>query len=287
MTRIGNLAIGLTIYRNKPIKEELTNEEEFKQIMDMVGYRSTCTNNCRLFFIYRSGGRARGGEISWQGLYAGVHFGYGLGNGDTTINPLPTAAIFINLAPQNQNPNPQGILGGVQVGYNYQMGKFVIGAETTFSLTDMRGTKTVSPITQNNGTPFPGAGNNISTHESTDYFGTVRLRAGAAPVPKLLLYATGGLAYGQVQYEANTDFRPVGTEQYPASFSKFKVGWTAGAGVEYALIRNMSIKAEYLYYNLGDESVTANPVPPLPPFGIEYTWKTQAHIFNIGLSYKF
>lgn len=229
--------------------------------------------------------------FSWQGLYAGVHLGYGWGKADTEIIPTPTAQIFVNLEKQTLSNDTKGILGGLQLGYNYQMGIFVVGAETSFALTDMRGSDIVSPITQNNGTPFPGEGNCISTHQSTDWLGTLRLRLGVTPTPRLLLYTTGGVAAGHVQYQANTDFRPVGTEQYASSFSKTKMGITAGAGAEFAVTRNISIKAEYLYYDLGDESAVALPSIPFgsgaPPFGVIYKWKTAGSIVDVGLSYRF
>jgi outer membrane immunogenic protein len=228
--------------------------------------------------------------FSWGGVYAGLHVGYGWGNADTELTPLPSAAIFVNLAPQTQDPNPNGVVGGLQAGFNWQKGILVLGVETDFSGSGMSGTNRTSPIIQNNGTPFPGAGY-IKVHQDTDWFGTLRLRVGATPIPKLLLYGTGGLAYGRVNYSANTNFLPPGTEQYPASFSKTKVGWTAGAGAEFALTKRWSVKAEYLYYDLGSESKTADPVPPFPPrfppYQIRYKWDTAAHILNIGLNFRF
>jgi outer membrane immunogenic protein len=224
--------------------------------------------------------------FSWGGLYAGVHIGYGWGNADTRVTPMPSATTFINLAPQTQSPDPEGVLGGAQVGFNWQRGPLVLGVETDFSWSGMSGKK-VRPIVQNNGTPFPGAGNFIRVEQNTDWFGTLRLRLGATPVSRLLVYGTGGLAYGRVNSSANTSFLPVGTEQYPGSVHTTKVGWTAGGGAEFALGRKWSVKAEYLYYDLGSESKVANPFPPLPPFHIRYVWEATAHTFNVGLNYRF
>ncbi len=226
--------------------------------------------------------------INWTGFYIGVHLGYGWSNNsDTDVTPLPTAAQFVNLAPTTLSPDPNGIIGGAQMGYNWQSGHFVVGIETDFSGSAMNGRETLSPIIQNNGTPFPGAGNFVTARQDLNWFGTLRLRAGFTPTCRLLVYATGGLAYGNVDYSANTDFRPIGTEQYPASFSKTKAGWTVGGGLEYALTQKWSVKAEYLYVDLGSESATASPVPPLPPFGVRYNWQTTAHTVNVGLNYKF
>jgi len=225
-------------------------------------------------------------SFSWTGIYVGAHFGYGKGNADTSVAPLPTAAIFINLLPQTLHPDPSGVLGGGQIGANWQSGRFVIGAEFDISGSGMDGTKTVTPIIQNNNTPFPGAGF-ITAHQDTTWLATLRPRVGVAIVPRLLVYGTGGLAFGHVNSSATTDFRPVGTETYPASFSKTKKGWIAGVGAEIGLTQRWSVKGEFQHYDLGSESITANPVPPLPPFQIAYRWESTANLVKFGINFKF
>lgn len=223
---------------------------------------------------------------SWSGFYVGGNIGYGWGNADTFFNPLPSAATFFNLLPQTLSPDPKGVFGGVQAGYNWQAGKFVIGVEADIQAADIHGSVLVNPIIQNNGTPFPGAGF-LAASQKIDWFGTVRGRAGFTPVDRLLLYATGGLAYGGVSSFATTDFRPVGTTQYPASSNNTKFGWTVGAGAEWAFAQNWSAKVEYLYIDLGSESATVNAIPLLPPFQVAYHWRTTEHTVRAGLNYKF
>jgi outer membrane immunogenic protein len=213
--------------------------------------------------------------------------GYGWGNGDTKVHPLPSAATFVNLLPQTLHPDPSGMIGGGQVGFNWQHGVWVAGGEMDVSGSGIGGTKIVTPITQNNGTPFPGAGNNITAHQDTSWLVTMRPRVGVTLVPRLLIYGTGGLAFGHVTYRANTDFRPVGTEQYPASFDHTRAGWVAGGGAEVGATDHWSVKAEFLHYDLGGVSFVASPVPPLPPFGISYEWETTANIVRGGVNYRF
>jgi outer membrane immunogenic protein len=194
------------------------------------------------------------------------------------------------MTPTTLRPNPSGFLGGAQGGYNWQTGHFVIGGEADISWSRMSGTATVTPIIKNNGTPFPGAGF-LTAHQDTKWFGTIRPRAGIA-FDRVLLYGTGGLAYGRVNYSANSDFRPgVPTSilffQYPASLSKTKTGWTVGGGVEVGINQHWSWKAEYLYYDLGNQSITANPIPANPPFQVSYRWETKAHTFNAGINFRF
>jgi len=227
-------------------------------------------------------------SYDWTGAYIGGHIGWGWGRANTTFTPLPTAALFNSLAPTTLRPEPRGLSGGAQAGYNWQTGHFVVGAEADFSWSRMSGTATVTPIIRNNGTPFPGNGA-LTAHQDTKWFGTLRPRAGVA-FDRVFLYGTGGLAYGHVNYAANTDFRPVGPPgpfQYPASISKTKTGWTVGGGVEIGINQHWSWKAEYLYYDLRKESSTANPVPANPPFQVAYTWETKAHTFNTGVNFRF
>ncbi|HVS82985.1 MAG TPA: outer membrane protein [Pyrinomonadaceae bacterium] len=220
---------------------------------------------------------------TWTGFYVGGHIGYGWGRANTSFTPLPTAVAFINLAPTTLRPDPKGFNAGGQVGYNHQWGSFVAGLEADISWSRMDGTATMVGFTQNTGAAWNGT---LTAHQDTTWFGTLRPRAGAA-FGRVLVYGTAGLAYGHVNYSANADFRPQGTIQYPASFGKTKKGWTAGGGAEIAVSKHVSVKAEYLYYDLGNESITANPVPANPPFQVAYTWQTKAHTFNAGVNFHF
>lgn len=228
-------------------------------------------------------------SYSWTGFYVGVNVGHGSSDGDTAINPLPTAAIFVNLLPQTLNLDPTGALGGGQMGYNWQHGHFVVGVEADIDAADIEKTTFVAPITQNNNTPFPGVGNHIIVEQRTDAISTVRPRIGFVLGSRFLVYGTGGLAIAHVGYTANTDFRPAGTEQYIANFSKTQKGWTAGGGAEFAIGRGFSLKGEYLRYSVGDQqSFTANPSIPLPPFQVNYTWHNSgAGFFRFGVNLKF
>ena len=225
-------------------------------------------------------------SFSWTGIYVGASFGHGSGNADTNVNPLPTATQFVNLAPTTLSPDPSGGIYGGQVGVNWQRNWLVVGAEFDIWGSSMDGTKVVSPIIQNNGTPFPGSGNNITAHQDTSWIGSFRGRAGIA-FNRVLVFGSGGMAFGHVTDFANTDFRPVGTEQYPAFLDQTKTGWIAGGGAEVAFNRHWSVKGEFLHYDLGSDSVTANPLLPLPPFQVNYKFNTTANLANFGVNFRF
>ena len=76
-------------------------------------------------------------------------------------------------------------------------------------------------------------------------------------------------------------------EQYPASINSTRTGWVVGGGGEWAFANNWTAKIEYLHLDLGTSSVTAAPVPALPPFSVTYNFKTTADIVRFGLNYKF
>jgi outer membrane immunogenic protein len=222
---------------------------------------------------------------NWTGGYIGGHFGYGWGKGDTRFEPLPSAATFINLQPQTVRVRPRGVLGGAQLGYNWQSGNVVFGGEGSFSAANIKKTVIVNPIIQNNGTPFAGAGF-LAAGQKIKWLGSVRPRIGGA-FGNVLVYGTAGFAFARIDYAATTDFRPVGTTQYPAAFSNTRKGWTAGGGVEVAVAKKVSIKGEYLYYDLGKTTFIANPTPALPPFQVQYTWQTKLHTFVGGVNFHF
>lgn len=225
------------------------------------------------------------GAYDWSGGYIGGHVGYGWGKGDTRFEPLPTAAAFINLQPQTVRVKPRGALGGVQAGYNWQFGNVVFGAEGSYAVANIKKTVIVNPIIQNNGTPFAGAGF-LSAGQKIKWLGSLRPRLGGA-FGNVLVYGTAGFAFARINYAATTDFRPVGTTQYPAAFSNNTRGWTAGGGVEVGVKKKVSVKGEYLYYDFGSATATVSPTPALPPFQVMYTWQTKLHTFNFGVNFHF
>jgi outer membrane immunogenic protein len=146
--------------------------------------------------------------------------------------PTPVVNDAIVAAPtwwafSNRNKNSAGVVGGGQIGFNYQFAApIVVGVETDFQGTSLG---------SNNSNWGYGSGGARLT-----WFGTVRGRLGWLVTPTLLLYGTGGFAYGQVQGGGWARFSSVGT------------GWTAGGGVEWMFMPNWSAKVEYLYTDLGN-----------------------------------
>jgi outer membrane immunogenic protein len=221
-------------------------------------------------------------SYDWTGWYIGAHLGYGWVNADTVDSPLYNGLPgHDTVIPSSLHPNPEGVTGGGQFGYNLQRGCFVFGIEADLSASAMSGTSTAAPINLD-GASIPGS--QIMSHEDISWYGTLRPRLGYTVTPLLLLYGTGGLAYGHANYTA-TEAYP--TNQFLGSVSNTKVGWTAGGGVEYAIGKRWSLKAEYLYVDLGSQSVLVDSVPPNPPYQSKWEWNTAFHVVSIGMNIKF
>jgi outer membrane immunogenic protein len=202
---------------------------------------------------------------SWTGCFVGVAGGGVWGrsrhiSGDTATLGLDITNDF----------NMNGGIAGIEYGCNWQTGAWVLGTESDFSWTNLRGG--ANGIVPFNTTSIS------NTRES--WLSTSRVRAGFLPSEQLLLYATGGLATARV--EAVVDATAAGAGI--VSQSKTRWGWTVGGGAEYALGNGWSAKADYLYVRLNNGEYL-NP-PPLG-FAIRGNVPVNEHILRVGLNYKY
>jgi outer membrane immunogenic protein len=225
---------------------------------------------------------------NWTGFYVGAHLGYGWEDNRTDVTTLPSPAVF-NEVPFSFNNKPSGILGGLQAGYNWQTGKFVWGVEADISATDIHGSSSTGPIFVIVPPGVSLAGSSHTNTQRMDWFGTVRGRLGFTATDRLLVYATGGLAYGHVK---NTSFQELvpgfAGLQFAGVDSVTRLGWTVGAGGEWAINSNWSIKGEYLYFDLGSHTVTGLRVAFVPPdpFATQTTFQNRGSIARLGVNYK-
>jgi outer membrane immunogenic protein len=220
---------------------------------------------------------------NWSGLYVGGNLGYGWGDGNTDVSFLPTPLQF-GVNNTTLGARSSGVIGGAQLGYNWQVGSVVTGLEADIQGSDITGSARATPTIV--GTAIPILFEVLSSEQKLSWFGTVRGRLGVTVTPDLLLYGTAGLAYGEV--EASAKFQVEGHDKAPASVSKTKVGWTAGAGAEWMFARNWSAKLEYLYVDLGSESAIGDLAQvDGVRYGVGYTWHTRENIARVGVNYHF
>ena len=186
---------------------------------------------------------------TWTGLYVGAQAGVAFGNSDNgasfnTSNGTGGSGIF------NGDDSNSGFIGGGTIGYDYQMGNFVVGALADINYIDASESRSYTT----------GLGNTFTTNSDINYLGTVRAKLGYA-MDNVLVYGTGGLAYAGLD---NSMTSPSNTSGEFAGYSFNQssddndVGYTVGAGVDFMATQNISFGVEYLYTNLGsnDQTIT-------------------------------
>jgi outer membrane immunogenic protein len=242
----------------------------------------------------------------WTGFYVGGNVGYSWTNWDSTMvggnSTFPgTPTLFSTTA----NPNVNGVVGGLQGGYNWQFSpKWVVGIEGDFNWT---GERASDPA--NASLSFPsGIGTGIcdahpictttitaaTTNDwKLNWFSTLRARLGYVPEESWLIYATGGLAVGEMGFSTSATATATITNSIGQVFPGFpvtassafsqnatRVGYAVGGGVEKMLSKNWSVKVEYLYLDWGSYTFLSGT-------GFDTNVKLHDNIVRVGVNYKF
>ena len=228
----------------------------------------------------------------WTGFYGGLNIGGGWdanGGQSGVLRPIMTRDTRLARRPSAPGDYPNlfflpngntlgsqgGVVGGAQVGYNFQFNQFLIGAETDFQGTSLSGGGNNAPLTLFPTFYQPGqrqlltpVGAVTGANISLPWFGTVRGRVGYLFTPTLLLYGTAGFAYGEVD---------------AWGFNNTRTGWTAGGGVEWMFAPHWSAKAEYLYVDLSSNGARTGT------FGWTYGnhFHPQLNVVRVGVNYHF
>ena len=214
---------------------------------------------------------------SWTGPYAGLHVGYSFDDGSHARFTGSTSANETALPVGALAQNRAGALGGAQLGYNYQMDRFVLGGEIDGSYLHEHGlTDLNSPD-----------GRFTRLRSELRWMATARARVGTLIAPNGMLYLTGGYAVGAVRgsaqfSDADTFF---GKHSYVAS------GWIGGGGLEFrpftqGMMSKISLRGEGLYYRLGTSHIVSNDIET--PNGDYVTRvRTRGLIGRIGVNYAF
>jgi outer membrane immunogenic protein len=213
------------------------------------------------------------GLLNWTGFYVGANIGYARGRGSDDIFDFIAGAPLLSLS-----QSMSGVIGGGQIGGNWQTGNAVFGLEA-----DIQGSgqsvSTTAPgfmsVTNPDGS-ITVVGVTASNTDKVTSFGTLRGRVGIA-AGRWLYYVTAGMAYGT--WRSNLTVTGVGT----ASFSSGWNGGVVGGGVEAAIADNWTVRAEYLY--LESRMISNNPFPAAPNLAVNT--RVQDSIFRVGLNYMF
>jgi outer membrane immunogenic protein len=193
--------------------------------------------------------------------------------------------------------NQSGFVGGFQAGYNYQLAQnIVVGIETDIQGSTMQGSGSYTGAAKTDywGTNFRALqdvqymSSNGDIQAGMNWFGTLRGRVGYLITPNIMAYGTGGLSYGGVNAQTNfisasniVDAYRAGTGQIQyeqmlsgkGQITSSLLGWNAGAGAEWMLMSNWSLKAEAIYYDLGSINLIGNGYSPTVDFGARQTYQ--------------
>ena len=180
-----------------------------------------------------------------------------------------------------------------------------MGLETDFSLAGLSGQASATSVL----VVFGGGGTALQTtsaKQDTDWYGTIRGRAGFLATPNLLLFGTGGFAYGRVAGSANylqtgggtvsvagggfSFVCTIGQVCFAGSSSEIRTGFTAGGGGEWLLDQHWSAKIEYQFVDLGTQTVRVTAVATAPgtiPASFNAAFRDQFHVVRVGLNYRY
>jgi len=274
--------------------------------LPVVGNRQRSILLCSaaaLPFLFASPAFSAPQALDWSGFYAGVTAGAGrsksreVTNLPCTEDPAFPAGYVCGIGVPGEAPaisaaltgshSKSGFIGGGEAGYNWQAGPAVYGLE--IDLQNFRGASNSATAFSDGSFRLP-AGTPISLMSSTDahWLFTARGRLGYA-FDRLLVYGTGGLAFTRL----STSFAyndASGPGQGSWTQSNTKAGWVAGAGVEWMMTKNWSVKAEYLHVHF--DAITASgsiTSPSGPGYGnaISTSADLTANIARAGINYKF
>jgi outer membrane immunogenic protein len=198
--------------------------------------------------------------FSWTGIYVGGEVGGGQSH-LSGMDPTMPAAGWTSV-------NTNGVIAGGLLGFNYQIGNVVLGAEGSYAW---------SGINMTAGGPFAG-GPGLTISDKNDYIATATGRLGYA-FDRLLVYGKGGAAWTRDKLSANDGLG--GT----ASGNFNRTGWTAGAGIEYAFWQNLSVKLEYDFLRFGginEQPATTGNLGVTPAI-----IKLDMQKLMVGLNYRF
>ncbi len=233
---------------------------------------------------------------NWTGFYIGGTVG-----GAWSTNKVRANAVDNGLPAQFQEDGPAvsafgsnnlsqtNVIFGGKIGFNQQLpGSWLVGIEADVSSLrfSQSAAKTGNPFVT-----YPFGFATFNTSVSTDWVATVRPRIGYA-FDRALIYGTGGVAFGNEKFAntyADQASHGFGLGSASSAASAVKVGWAAGAGIDYALPQNWILSVEYLHIDLGNIHASGAVTDSGGPINssLHFSSKLQSDIVRVGLAYKF
>jgi outer membrane immunogenic protein len=232
----------------------------------------------------------------WTGFYVGGNVGYGWGRSSDTSTLADNLGIVHFTS--SDSTNLDGVVGGGQIGYNWQRQNWLWGLEADIQGADQKGNRSfICPvgvctplIISSLGPPGLGPAVPVTMSQRIDWFGTVRGRVGVLATPSVLFYATGGLAYGEVNTSetiGEVTASNIALQSSSFSSSDTRLGYAVGAGVEGVIGGNWTAKLEYLFVDLGRTSGSFAVQFPTANITSSFSSHITDNLLRVGVNYKF
>jgi outer membrane immunogenic protein len=228
--------------------------------------------------------------FTWRGFHVGFNFGGGFGLGAALPGYRTGEGLRPDAAWTLPPTNPGGVLGGVQAGFDYAFGPLVVGLEADWHAAGLSGgSRAVSTGTE----PLAL----LNSRRAIDWFGTLRGRVGYSMLPRLLVYGTGGLAYGGggnlfTHFDARR-------QEGESLNNPTRLGFAVGGGLEWAFLPGWSARLDYLYLDLArsaghvarlegeEEEPEGERRARLPAFATLGGYSNRSHAIRAGINYRF
>lgn len=201
----------------------------------------------------------------WTSFYGGAHAGYGWADVSGWDN-LFNADIGSATA--------SGWIFGGQLGYDLQMANWVLGAQVSLAAADLTGSHLF----------LDGTGPTDRVHYDIKYLGTLSGRIGYTVTPDALVYLKGGGAWARTNYEDSDPAPLFGFPPYTGSTEDSRLGWLVGLGLEYRMLKHLSLYAEYQHMGFGDSDVTIVYSDGVIGY---YSFSQSIDSVILGLNYRF
>jgi outer membrane immunogenic protein len=214
----------------------------------------------------------------WTGIYGGVH----VGAGEMSDQVTTTTTTALQAAGAQTNLSPFAVVGGAQAGFNYQIQQVVLGAEGTFTWSDISGTHLIA---SSFGVPV-----STQSTSASHWYATATAKVGIA-ANDFLFYAKGGAAWMNVDYTQDVTAGPIFAEQ---TITGMRSGFTVGGGIEFGMTENLSARLEYDLLDFGTKTYnftnlsftpTGGVLVPVPAYPVSVRSVTQ--LITVGLNYRF
>jgi outer membrane immunogenic protein len=251
---------------------------------------------------------------SWCGWYIGGNAGYEFNSehqvstDSRNIFPGPAAAggpsvaaAITALSNFSATGGRNGFIGGGQIGYNWLISaNWIVGLEADIDGIAGKGSSNVGSAATVPSFPATTIAQSASVSSGIDDLGSARARLGFLWAPNLLIYGTGGLAYGSATASTEISQHATGPNGLPPSwtaagrYSETRIGWTAGLGGEWMVTAHWTAKIEYLHYDLGSVTYGLNPLvtnavvaAPFTVNALQSTANFNGDVIRTGVNYKF